>query len=342
MTSIYFFLKIKLQSIKNYICIKLSLINQCFWYLSKKTGEIMKNELINKILLKQEELSAKYKQSSIKGVRKKIYYNQNYFVDTIFNYPFQKAKSDEKLPVYMNLHGGAFIEGDAVLMDSFCQKLADQLNILVVNINYKLSPNYIFPYQLEEIKAVEKYMIENEKEINIDINKIGIGGFSAGATLAIGSVTRSILEGKNIYRNCMCAYPLTNAMPNSIDSNHEFEVIDEEMEKALEIYFDGAEANPLNTVLMLEDELLSQFQSVILFTCGKDSLRDQGINFVEKLINNGVWTYYKEYHKALHGFVEVNQPDYFIEDPRKNVEQLYYSKQAENFIVNGFKAMLIS
>lgn len=32
-------------------------------------------------------------------------------------------KAEGKLPVYFNMHGGGFIGGDAVLMDSFCADL---------------------------------------------------------------------------------------------------------------------------------------------------------------------------------------------------------------------------
>ena len=43
----------------------------------------------------------------------------------------------EKLPVIFNMHGGAWIGGDAVLMETFCEKLAREIPAVVVNVNYQ-------------------------------------------------------------------------------------------------------------------------------------------------------------------------------------------------------------
>ena len=45
-------------------------------------------------------------------------------VDVLLYRP--KINVKETLPVLFNLHGGAWIGGDAVLMESFCQKIADE------------------------------------------------------------------------------------------------------------------------------------------------------------------------------------------------------------------------
>ena len=50
-------------------------------------------------------------------------------VDVLLSRP--KINAKETLPVLFNLHGGAWSGGDAVLMESFCQKIADETPAMV-------------------------------------------------------------------------------------------------------------------------------------------------------------------------------------------------------------------
>jgi len=46
----------------------------------------------------------------------------------------------------------------------------------------------------------------------------------------------------------------------------------------------------------------------------------------------------KEYPQALHGFLEVNRPEYDPSDPRITPEQAEYCRDCERYIVNELKA----
>ena len=92
--------------------------------------------------------------------------------------------------------------------------------------------------------------------------------------------------------------------------------------------------------LRASDELLSRFPATIMFTCGKDSLGPQGIAFAKRLMDNGVPVLFRKYKEALHGFVEVNRPDYFPDDTRKTPEQAALSDEAEEFMINGLNMLL--
>ena len=57
-------------------------------------------------------------------------------------------------------------------------------------------------------------------------------------------------------------------------------------------------------------------------------------------MENGVPVLFRKYKKALHGFVEVNRPDYFPDDSRKTPEQAALSDEAEEFMINGLNMLL--
>lgn len=54
---------------------------------------------------------------------------------------------------------------------------------LAVAIDYRLAPRYRFPAQLEDLKAAIRWMRGNAERLNIDPNRIGAWGYSAGGHL---------------------------------------------------------------------------------------------------------------------------------------------------------------
>lgn len=297
-----------------------------------------KTELSELYRKRQAEMQKLYDSRTTAGKKMEIPWKDHLPVRVIINEPRKRRK--EKVPYFINAHGGGFVEGDAVTMDSYCQMLADELGILVVNLNYRLSPEYVYDYQLREIDVVHRYIYENQDILGVDPSKCGIGGFSAGATLSISSIVRSIIEGSNRYRCCVLGYPMTSALPGAIDPNDPYQPGDAEMMAAIYIYFNGAEADPVCSPLIADKEILKQFPATVLFTCKNDALGKQGREFAARLTECGIRLNFAEFKNALHGFLEVNRPDYFLDDPRKTPEQMEITKKAEKLIVSSLSEML--
>lgn len=295
-------------------------------------------ELLEKLKEKQRKMQELYEQRTSIGKAFEIPREGRPAVKVLLNYPSEP--SEKPYPVYLNMHGGGFVEGDALTMDSFCQKLADRLGILVVNVNYILFPKEKYPYQIEEVESIRKYILEHGDELQADVTRIGLGGFSAGATLALGAVIKSIKEKSEGYRCCMCGYPMTSALAQDQDQESAYPAGDAEMLRAVKMFVDGEEKNPQVSVKFAEDEIVKAMEGVIIFYCGKDSLGKQGKEFAERLVRCGVPVLVKEYKEAYHGFIEVNRPDYFLDDPRKSEEQAIYTKDAEEFVIAGLSYML--
>lgn len=299
---------------------------------------ISNDEFLERLRERQRTIQPQYHRLTPAGRAVEITWQGQMPVNVLINAP--KKSDGHPHPVFLHMHGGGFVEGDAVTMDSFCQKLADSLNILVVNVNYKLFPDYCFPYQIEEIEAVYEYILSNQKKLQADVSRIGIGGFSAGATLALGTVLKAVGEGTHNYACCVCGYPMTSAFEKDQDAGSKFPATDEQMMQAIELFFNGQQADPKASALLAPDELLKKLRGVILLTCGRDSLGAQGRRFAKRLIDCGVPLCFREFENAYHGFIEVNRPDYFEDDTRKTPEQQALTDEAEEFIIGGLSRML--
>jgi acetyl esterase/lipase len=101
---------------------------------------------------------------------------------TLDLYASKKAKG---VPLIVWIHGGAFLFGskegfpaEPIPVDFLLEGYA------VASINYRLSPEAIFPAQLEDCKAAIRWLRAHADEFGIDSNRIGVWGASAGGNLA--------------------------------------------------------------------------------------------------------------------------------------------------------------
>jgi acetyl esterase/lipase len=89
-------------------------------------------------------------------------------------------KADGPLPVIVWVHGGAWRVGDK----NFCPALPlSAKGFAVASINYRFSSQAVFPAQIHDCKAAIRWLRANAKKYNLDPDRIGAWGASAGGHL---------------------------------------------------------------------------------------------------------------------------------------------------------------
>lgn len=90
-------------------------------------------------------------------------------------------KSEEKLPLIIRIHGGAWLAGskESEGPGNFVRN-----GYAVASINYRLSQHAIFPAQIEDCKSAVRYLRANAQKYNLDPNRFAVWGSSAGGHLA--------------------------------------------------------------------------------------------------------------------------------------------------------------
>jgi acetyl esterase/lipase len=83
----------------------------------------------------------------------------------------------------VNIHGGAWVYGSKEVYKFYCMSLALR-GFTVVNINYRLAPENLFPSALEDINSALTFIEKHAGEYCIDKEKLVLVGDSAGAQLA--------------------------------------------------------------------------------------------------------------------------------------------------------------
>ncbi|HPZ65283.1 MAG TPA: alpha/beta hydrolase, partial [Bacillota bacterium] len=93
-----------------------------------------------------------------------------------------KDGAEGPFPVYMNIHGGGYVAGDKKHRRSFCSHIASR-GYFVFNINHGLSPEYKYPDQVRHCLNALNWIYDQKDRYNLDVDRILVGGDSAGGYL---------------------------------------------------------------------------------------------------------------------------------------------------------------
>lgn len=90
---------------------------------------------------------------------------------------------DGPFPTIVCIHGGGFRAGSRQGYDGLCIRLAEQ-GYVAVTVSYRLAPKFQFPAAIHDVKAAVRWLRANAKKYQIDPERIGVTGGSAGGHLA--------------------------------------------------------------------------------------------------------------------------------------------------------------
>jgi acetyl esterase len=91
--------------------------------------------------------------------------------------------------VCLDIHGGGFYLGSTPRDHARNRQLADALGIAVVSVDYRLAPEHPWPAAPDDCETAALWLIEHA-DSRFGTTRLTIGGFSAGATLAMTTLLR--------------------------------------------------------------------------------------------------------------------------------------------------------
>jgi len=99
-------------------------------------------------------------------------------------------------PAILMIHGGAWAGGSRSRMASHAMYLANN-GYAVAAITYRFAPIHTFPAQLEDCQAALDWLLDHAAEFDIDTQRVGGWGYSAGGHLACLIATMEGEEGSS-------------------------------------------------------------------------------------------------------------------------------------------------
>lgn len=210
------------------------------------------------------------------------------------------------LPVFINLHGGGFIMGQPEMDDPWCAFIAERTGCVVVNVDYVLAPEYKFPAPVHQCYEIATWIHEHAKELNIDPERMAIGGHSAGGNLSAAVCILNRERGDALpIRYQILDYPPLDLATDPGDKPDFAEAIPADMARTFNaMYIDNAEdaRDRLASPVWASDEALQGLPPALVITAGKDSLAAEAAKYAQRLEAAGVPVVYRDYPGEAHGF----------------------------------------
>lgn len=184
------------------------------------------------------------------------------------------------LPVIYLVHGAGWVAGDLDTHDNACRYLANQLQAIVVAVNYRRAPEYKFPIPFDDSYLVLKWINANMKKIKGN-GKLIIVGDSAGGQLAASICLVNAAEKKPVpILAQVLINPALNLSKGSVSYSTYPYFIDWYLHES-----DNTDDIRISPLLAKD---FSKTPPAIIVVGEKDKIRNDGEEFNTKLLTAGI------------------------------------------------------
>jgi len=132
---------------------------------------------------------------------------------------YRPSAVDGTLPGIYVIHGGGMIMGDVEGEDPTATVLCDELQAVVVSVEYRLAPEHPYPAGPEDCYAGLLWTAAHAEELGLDLDRLAVYGGSAGGGLALATALLARDRQGPAIRFLMPFYPMVDDR-NETPSSH--------------------------------------------------------------------------------------------------------------------------
>jgi acetyl esterase len=224
--------------------------------------------------------------------------------------PVTLRKTHDLAPCLVFFHGGGWVIGNLDSHDVVCRKLADEGQLIVISIDYRLAPEHKFPAAVDDVIAATKWIAGNAGQLGIDASRLVIGGDSAGGNLAaVVAIAARDGNGPAIAGQVLIYPAVDFAMTHPSHREPETSILlthtvirwfrDHYLNSAADA--ENWRASPVRA------ETLTGLPPAFVLTAGADPLRDEGEEYARRLEKAGVSVTYRTFPGQFHGFFTMGK-----------------------------------
>jgi acetyl esterase/lipase len=204
----------------------------------------------------------------------------------------------------LDIHGGGFVMGSAVMERAFASDVARRMGVVVAVVEYRLAPEHPYPAGIEDCYAALTWLHAEADDLGIDVGRVAVAGQSAGGGLAAGLALLARDRGGPPICFQLLGIPEldhrleTTSMRTFVDTPL-WHRANAELSWSHYLGPDPGEVAPYASPAVAED--LSGLPPAYIATMEFDPLRDEGITYALRLMGAGVSVELHSYPGTFHG-----------------------------------------
>lgn len=247
-------------------------------------------------LIKEERLTGSfekiwYRTKSCGYLNADIYRPQNY-------------NGDHTLSVVFNFHGGGMVLGQTELDGKYCQKIANESNVAVINVDYALAPEFKYPLPLTSSYELVELVMKDYKKYNLNPDSLFLMGSSAGGYIATALCIINDEQKQFSISGLISNYAVLKQdkePSEKISGNNNKVMKVSRMEQYNNWYFEDNtdKSHPLASPCNADASI---FPESLIISAELDPLKEEDKEFANNLKLASIPVEYKEYANCNHGF----------------------------------------
>lgn len=225
--------------------------------------------------------------------------------------PLQRTYPDlGLLPVLIYFHGGGWTIGDLDTHDTLCRQLANAAGCAVASVDYRLAPEHRFPAAVDDCVAATRWVRDHAGALSLDGERIAVGGDSAGGNLAavVAISMREANEAFIAYQ--LLIYPATDmrcCAPSHVTNGSGYLLTRESVAYYHDHYIQNSADDLDWRASPLLHPNLSALPPALVLTAGFDPLRDEGLEYAQRLSEAGTAATSVCFERQIHGFITMGR-----------------------------------
>ena len=214
-------------------------------------------------------------------------------------------------------HRGGWVYGSNDEAEGLCRKIANRTHHIVVQAEYRLSPEHKFPVPLEDCYDAVNWVSNHLRQADDAELDIVVMGESAGGNLAAAV---SLMAENNQRPKISAQILIYPVLTSEMNEEHYEKSPDKHllsyrnMKWFWEQYLPHHDHGNSALASPLKAERVSSLPRTMVVTAEFDALRHEGEAFARKLKDARIDVVHKQYPSVIHGFLDIPVPSPEIEN----------------------------
>ncbi len=231
-----------------------------------------------------------------------------------YNIPVRifEPKKPKNSDIILFFHGGGWVIGNINSYTRVCAMLANKTSRRVFSVDYRLAPEFPFPYAVEDCYRVAEELIQYKNLVDPGNARIILMGDSAGGNIAAAVSLMARDRGRFHIEKQILLYPSTyndhsekSPFGSIRENGRDYLLTSKRICEYIELYIkDPQDFNSPYFAPLLAEDLSNQPETLII-TAEFDPLRDEGEAYGLKLKEHGNKVQVYRMKNGLHGFFSL-------------------------------------